>query len=91
MLITAFERQGEFECGCWVLALRGLALRVLAAGSVAQVVSNGLGYSITYCTQHICQSVFPHTATVTAEVGATAALLRGAAAPSEVSNLAPVQ
>lgn len=33
MLITAFERQGEFECGCWVLALRGLALKVLAAGS----------------------------------------------------------
>ena len=75
--------------GCWSLALRGLALRVLAAGSVAQVVSNGLGCSITYCTQHTCQSVLPHTATV--EAGETAVLLRGAAAPSEVSDLAPVR
>ena len=69
--------------------LRGLALRVWAAGLVVQVVSNGLGHLIMYCTQHTCQSVLPHTAT--AEAGETAALLRGAAAPAEVSDLAPVR
>lgn len=89
MLVKALERQGEFECGCWVLALCGLALRVLAAGSAVQVASGGLGRSITYCTQRTCQSVFPHAAT--AEAGVTAVLLRGAAASAEVSNLAPVR
>ena len=62
---------------------------MLAAGSAVQVASGGLGRSSTYFTQRICQSVLPHTAT--AEAGATAALLHGAAAPSEVSDLVPVR
>lgn len=88
MLAKALERQGEFECGCWVLALCGLALKVLAAGSAVQVALGGLGRSITYCTQHTCQSVFLYAA---AEVGASAVLLRGAAAPAEAGGLLPVR
>ena len=75
----------------WVLDPRAAwaCLEVLAVGSAVQVASGGLGRSSTYFTQHTCQSVFPHTATT--EAGATAALLRGAAAPAEVSNLALVR
>lgn len=63
-------------------------LESVGRGSAVQVALGGLGRSITYCTQHTCQSVFLYAA---AEVGASAVLLRGAAAPAEVGVLLPVR
>ncbi|MFJ9555312.1 tyrosine-type recombinase/integrase [Nocardiopsis sp. NPDC101807] len=67
----------------------GAASMALAAGTDVKVVSAELGHSTTHFTQDTYQSVFPDVAKAAAE--ATAALLRGAAAPAGSGGVVPVR
>ncbi|GAB3712562.1 tyrosine-type recombinase/integrase [Nocardiopsis oceani] len=67
----------------------GAASMALAAGTDVKVVSAELGHSTTHFTQDTYQTVFPEVAKSAAE--ATAALLRGTAAPAGAGTLVPVR
>ncbi|MES0837850.1 tyrosine-type recombinase/integrase [Nocardiopsis tropica] len=67
----------------------GAASMALAAGTDVKVVSAELGHSTTHFTQDTYQSVFLDVAKTAAE--ATAALLRGAAAPAGSGGVVPVR
>jgi len=67
----------------------GAASMALAAGTDVKVVSAELGHSTTHFTQDTYQTVFPDVAKAAAE--ATAALLRGAAAPGGRGGVVPVR